>query len=59
MILRKRFRRYISVILIILGSVLIFLAPDDAWIGIVFAAAGFILELIGLMLSHKKSKQAP
>jgi drug/metabolite transporter (DMT)-like permease len=59
MILHKHSRRYLSVSLIILGAIFIFLATDDAWIGVVFALAGFFLELVGIILAHKKSRQEP
>lgn len=48
-----RARRLLSAALILLGAVLIFLAPDDAWIGIVFAVLGLALEGIALVLVHR------
>jgi hypothetical protein len=49
-------RRIISTAMILLGGLLIFLAPDDVWIGIVLALLGVGIELVGIMLSHSDSK---
>lgn len=48
-----RGRRLLSAALIVLGAVLIFLAPDNAWIGIVLAALGLGLEGVALVLAHR------
>lgn len=48
-----RARRLLSAALIVLGAVLIFLAPDDAWIGIVLAVLGLALEGVALALAHR------
>lgn len=53
MIDNPRTRRFLSAVLILLGAVLIFLAPDNAWIGVVLAALGFALEGIALALAHR------
>lgn len=53
MIDNPRTRRTLSMVLILVGAVLIFLAPDNAWIGVVLAVAGFALEGIALVLAHR------
>ena len=39
-------RRVISTVLLILGGVLIFLAPQNAWIGFALLGAGLVVEVI-------------
>jgi hypothetical protein len=56
MIKNRRRRRLLSFGMIVLGGLLIFLAPDDVWIGIVLALLGVGIELGGIMLSHSDSK---
>jgi drug/metabolite transporter (DMT)-like permease len=53
MIDNPRTRRFLSAALILIGAVLIFLAPDDAWIGVVLAALGFAIEGIAVALGHR------
>lgn len=48
-----RTRRVLSAVLILVGAVLIFLAPDDAWIGVVLAALGFAIEGIAVAIGHR------
>lgn len=50
MIRNSRIRAPLSVSLIVLGGMLIFLVPDDVWIGAVLAALGVALELIAFTL---------
>jgi hypothetical protein len=52
MIKNPRNRRILAYGMILLGGVLIFLAPDDVWIGMVLALLGVGIELAGIMLSH-------
>lgn len=47
-----RQRRTLSFILVVLGGALLFLAPDDAWIGAALAALGVAIELIAFGLTH-------
>lgn len=49
--------RILSLILILLGAVLLFLAPDDTWLGIVLALAGIAVELLAFALRHWKNRQ--
>lgn len=44
-------RRALSAGLVVLGGLLIFLVPDDVWIGAVLAAAGIVIELIAFRLA--------
>lgn len=48
-------RRALSVSLVVLGGILIFLAPDNVWIGAVLAIAGIIIELIAFKLAHSNN----
>lgn len=45
-------RRALSVSLIVLGGVLIFLAPEDVWIGAVLAILGIAIEVIAFKLAR-------
>ena len=54
MIKNPRTKRAISLSLLILGGVLIFLAPEDIWIGVVLFALGLGIEIAGLVLGHRR-----
>ena len=54
MIHNRRTRRILSVSLLILGGVLMFLAPQDIWIGAVLFTLGVVVEIAGLVLGHNK-----
>ena len=49
MIKNPRTRRALSLALMIGGGVLIFLAPEDIWIGVLLLGLGVALELVGAM----------
>jgi uncharacterized membrane protein YccC len=51
MIKNPRIRRTIAVIMVVLGGVLMFLAPE-IWQGALLLAAGVALELFGIALKH-------
>jgi len=53
MVIRPRTRRTIAVILVVLGAVLMFLAPEE-WPGEVILILGVALELVGIALEHKR-----
>jgi hypothetical protein len=57
MIKNPRNRRILSYGMILLGGVLIFLAPDDVWIGIVLTLLGVGIELAGIMLAHSENRR--
>jgi hypothetical protein len=52
MIKNPRTRRAIAVIMMLLGAILMFLAPE-IWQGALLLAAGVVLELFGIALEHK------
>jgi len=49
-----RTKRSLSVTLVILGGVLMFLAPENIWIGALLFALGVGVEIVGLVLGHRK-----
>lgn len=49
-------KRIFSIVLIIIGAVLIFFAPENAWIGVVFFTLGLGIEIVGLVLRHHKQR---
>jgi hypothetical protein len=53
MITNLRVRRALSVGLLVLGGVLVFLAPGDIWIGILMLALGLGLEVAGTLMRHR------
>jgi uncharacterized membrane protein HdeD (DUF308 family) len=52
MLRNRRWRRVLAIFLIVLGGVLIFLAPE-MWAGLVVLALGVVVELAGIALEHK------
>ncbi len=52
MIKNQRTRRTIAAITIVLGAVLMLLAPN-VWPGAVLFVSGIVLELAGIALEHK------
>lgn len=54
MIRNPRTKRFLSVTLLILGGVLMFLAPENIWIGALLFALGVGVEIAGLVLGHRK-----
>lgn len=50
--LSKRARRVAAGILVVLGGVLLFLAPE-MWAGLVLLALGVLIELAGIALERK------
>ena len=49
----SHWRRALSVGLVVLGGILIFLAPANVWIGSVLAIFGIVIELIAFGLGHR------
>lgn len=45
-------RRALSAALLVLGGVLLFLAPEHVWAGGLLIVSGLITELIAAMLAH-------
>lgn len=52
MLRKRRSRRVVAVLLVVLGGVLMFLAPE-IWAGLVVLALGVAVELAGIALEHK------
>jgi hypothetical protein len=53
MIKNPRARRTLSLVLLVLGGVLLFLAPADIWIGVVLIALGIALEVAGAVMRRR------
>jgi Zn-dependent membrane protease YugP len=45
-------RRTLSIVLLVVGGLFIFLAPQNAWIGFVLLGAGLMLEIISYDIRH-------
>lgn len=52
MVKNRRSRRVLALFMVILGGVLIFLAPE-MWLGLVLLALGVGVELAGIALERK------
>ena len=50
--LTKRSRRFLAAFLVVLGGVLILLAPE-MWVGVVLLVLGGAIELAGIVLERK------
>lgn len=50
-----RLRRVFSVVAMVAGAILIFLAPDNAWLGIAMVLLGVAIELLGIVLRHPRN----
>lgn len=50
--LTKRSRRFLAAFLVVLGGVLILLAPE-MWVGVVLLVLGVAIELAGIALERK------
>jgi membrane-bound ClpP family serine protease len=53
MIKNRRVRRISATIMVVLGAVMMFLAPA-VWQGLVLFVLGVVLELLGIALERKK-----
>jgi hypothetical protein len=52
MIKNPRLRRRLALGLLATGGILFLLAPENAWISLVFAGLGVLLEILGIRLEH-------
>ena len=52
MLRKQRSRRVLAIFLVVLGGVLMYLAPE-IWAGLVVLALGVIIELAGITLERK------
>lgn len=55
MVKKPHGRRILAIGLMALGGLLIFLAPQDKWIGGALLVLGCAVEIAGLILGHRKS----
>jgi len=53
MIRNPRTKRLLSIPLLILGGLLMFLAPENIWVGVLLFALGVGVEIAGLVLAHR------
>jgi drug/metabolite transporter (DMT)-like permease len=54
MIRNPKTRRALSAALMVIGGVLIFLAPEDIGVGVLLLALGLVLEVVGTLM-HRQS----
>jgi drug/metabolite transporter (DMT)-like permease len=54
MLKKKSHRRILAFSLIVLGAVLMFLAPEVV-VGVVMMIAGVLVEMIGITLEHRRT----
>jgi hypothetical protein len=52
MLIKQRSRRVLAMFLVVLGGVLMFLAPE-IWAGLAVLVLGVVIELAGIVLEHK------
>lgn len=52
MLIKPSTRRYLAVLLVLVGAALIFLATE-AWAGALLVLLGISLEVIGIAMKHK------
>jgi uncharacterized membrane protein HdeD (DUF308 family) len=52
---RKGLRRALGAVLVVVGGVLMWLAPE-AWSGAVLLVAGIALEIAGIALEHRSDR---
>jgi hypothetical protein len=55
LIKHKRLRRALGAVLVFVGGVLMWLAPE-VWSGAVLLAAGIALEIAGIALEHRNGR---
>jgi hypothetical protein len=46
----------LSIPLLILGALLMLLAPENIWIGVLLFCVGVGVELVGLVLAHRDKR---
>lgn len=54
MLKKPALRRPVAMLLLVLGAIAMFLAPET-WAGVVLLALGVSLELVGIALRHRDS----
>ena len=53
LIKNKRLRRGIGLTLVLVGGLLMWLAPEEAGVGVFLLAAGVLLEIVGIALERR------
>lgn len=53
LIKNKRLRRGIGLALVLVGGLLMWLAPEEAGVGVFLLAAGVLLEIVGIALERR------
>jgi drug/metabolite transporter (DMT)-like permease len=53
MIGNPRTRRVLSLALMVLGGILLFLAPQDVWVGVLLLGLGVALEVVGTLMQRR------
>lgn len=56
MIRNPRTRRALSLLLLVLGGLFLFLAPENIWIGVVLLGLGLALEVAGTLMQRQSEK---
>jgi len=51
-----RNKQVLSFILVILGAVLIFLVPENSWVGVALLTIGLGIGIVGLLLRHRDQR---
>lgn len=54
----RSLRRAVGGTLVVMGGVLMWLAPEEALFGVMLLAAGIALELVGITLEHRDGRSA-
>jgi drug/metabolite transporter (DMT)-like permease len=55
MIKNPRRRRALSIALLVLGGILMFLAPEH-WYGLVILVLGVLIEVLGIVVGHGEER---
>jgi len=56
LIKNKRMRRGIGLVLVVAGGLLMWLAPEEAGVGVFLLGAGVLLEIVGITLEHRDGR---
>lgn len=56
MIRNPRTRRTLSLVLMALGGLLLFLVPEDIWIGTLLLGLGVALEIAGILMQRRAGR---
>lgn len=56
MISNPRTRRALSLVLVAMGGLLFFLAPEDFWVGTLLLGLGAVLEVAGMLMQRRPGR---